>query len=419
MKENIIASLDIGSTEIRIVVGQYNNEGSKEVFNVIGAVSVGALGINRGTVNSIEDVTSSISDCLEKAERLVGVPIKNVWVGINGPYIKCEKSRGVVAVSKNNGEIIEEDVERVIEAARALSVPPNYEILHVIPVKFTVDNQEDIKDPIGMAGVRLEVETLIIQGLLTQIKNLTKAIYRTGLDINDLILSPLAAAEVILGPKQKELGAAIINIGSSTTSLAIYEEGELLHTAVLPIGSEHITSDIAIGLRCPIDLAEKVKKEYGYAIANKVDKKEEINISELADENNGNGEENMVSKKYISEIIQARVEEIFEKVDTELKKVERSGMLPAGVFFLGGGSKLKGLVDLAKDKLRLPASLGINKNIITAIDKVNQPEFLTGLGLVTWGLQTENNKKKTNWPGGQVVDKTINTITGWVKKLIP
>jgi cell division protein FtsA len=360
--------------------------------------------------------------CLEKAERLVGVPIQNVWVSINSPYIKSEKSRGVVAVSKSDGEINQDDVERAIEAARALSVPPNYEILHVIPTKYTVDNQEDIRDPVGMTGVRLEVETLIIQGLSTQIKNLTKAIFRTGLEIDDLVLSPLAAAEAVIGPKQKELGAALINIGASTTSLAVFEEGELLHTAVIPIGSEHITADIAIGLRCPINLAERIKKEYGTTDPQKFGKKDEINISDIAKEEDAQGEITVISGKYLAEIIEARVEEIFEKVDQEFKKIERSGMLPGGVYLIGGGTRLNGIVDLAKKALRLPACLGSNKNVPTIIDKANETEFLNSLGLVIWGLQTMGGNSRgfaMKMPGGEIMNKTIGKIKDFFKSLIP
>ncbi|MCG2695481.1 cell division protein FtsA [Candidatus Parcubacteria bacterium] len=320
MKDNIIAGLDIGSTAIRLVVGQRVASGTGEKLQIIGAIDAPAQGINRGVVNSIEDATSAISGCLERAERIVGVPIGSVWVGINGPNIKCEKSRGIVAVGRSDGEITEEDIGRAVEAAQALSVPPNYEILHVIPVNFTIDNQSDIKDPLGMTGVRLEVEVLIIQGLASQIKNLTKAIYRTGLDIEDLVLSPLAAAEAVISSKQKELGSALVNIGSATTSLAVFEEGDLLHTAVLPIGSEHITADVAIGLRCPINLAERIKTEYGNARPDDFNKKDQIDISELANEEDVPDEGMMVSKKYIAEIIEARVEEIFEKIDQEFKK---------------------------------------------------------------------------------------------------
>jgi len=418
MKEGIIAGLDIGSTAVRLVVGQRVNQGEGGKLQIIGAVAVPAEGINRGMVNSIEDATSSISACLEKAERLIGVPLNSVWVSINDPHIKATKSRGVVAVGKSDGEISEDDIERAIEAARAMSVPPNYEILHVIPVKVTVDSQEDIKDPIGMSGVRLEVETLIIQGLSSQIKNLTKAIYRTGFDIEDLVLSPLAAAEAVINNKQKELGVALVNIGSSTTGLAVYEEGELLHTAVLPIGSEHITSDVAIGLRCPINLAERIKKEYGSAKSDQFSKKDEVDISELAKEEEVDDEIALVSRKYISEIIEARVEEIFEKVDEELKKIDRSGMLPAGVFLVGGGAKLADLVEIGKKKLRLPVCLGSTKNIDTVIDKVNDLEFLTALGLVVWGDHLVGGKR-SKWPGGETIDKTVEKMKKWFSSLIP
>jgi len=223
MKEEIIAGLDIGSTNIRLVIGQKVQGFEAEEIQIIGAISSLTMGVSKGNVNSIEDATSSVSACLEKAERLVGVPLESVWVSINSPKIKCEKSKGVVVVSKSDGEIDEHDMERAIEAARSMVVPNNYEILHVIPIKFTIDNQEDIKDPIGMSGVRLEVETLIILGLSNQIKNLTKAIYRTGLDIEGLVLSSLAVAETVFDNRQKDLGAALINMGATTTSLSVYE----------------------------------------------------------------------------------------------------------------------------------------------------------------------------------------------------
>jgi cell division protein FtsA len=421
MKDEIIAGLDIGSTSIRLVVGQPKNDGNGEKLQIIGAVSVEAHGINKGAVKSIDDVTSSISACLEKAERLVGVPVESVWVSINSPHTRCEKSRGVVAIGRSDGEITQDDIERALEAARALSVPPNYEILHVIPVKFTVDNQEDIKDPIGMTGVRLEVETLIIQGLTSQIKNLTKAIFRTGLDIEDLVLSPLAAAEAVIGEKQKELGSALINIGASTTSVAVFEEGELLHTAVIPIGSEHITADIAIGLRCPINLAERIKKEIGNAWSENYKKNEKIDVSEIAKEEGADGELKEVSQKYLAEIIEARVEEIFEKVDDEFKKIERSGMLPGGVYLIGGGTKLYDITEVAKKTLRLPASLGSNKNVMTVIDKVNETDYLTALGLTAWGAKVaESSGGGGGFKGGKIkIGKSVEKIKDWVKNLIP
>lgn len=409
MKDNVIAGLDIGSTSIRLVIGQRITGVAGDELQIIGAISGITSGVSRGVVNSIEETTSSISAVLEKAERLVGVPITRVWVSINDPYIKCERSKGVVAVGRSDGEINENDVNRAIEAARALAVPVNYEILHVIPIKFSVDNQGDIKDPIGMNGIRLEVETLIVQGLSTQIKNLTKAIYRTGLEIEDLVIAPLAAAEAVLSSKQKELGVALINLGSATTSLAVYEERNLIHTAILPIGAEHITSDIAIGLRCPINLAERIKCEYGTAAAEEVDKKDEVDVSQLVKEEEVNDDISTISRKYLAEIINARVEEIFDKVDNEFKRIDRSGMLPAGAIFVGGGAALDGLVEAAKKKLRLPAALGAAKNINVIIDKVKNPEFLTALGLVIWGSHTEGDgthdgKFKINFGG--LLEKT-------------
>lgn len=375
---SIIAGLDIGSSAIRLAVGQRSLQ-PESPPHIVGVAEVPSAGISRGAITSIDDAVSSISACLEKTERIAGVTVEHVWVGISGAHIASQQSRGVVAVSKPNGEISEADVERAIEAARTVATPPNYEILHVIPKSFTVDGQSGIRDPIGMTGVRLEVDTQIIQGLSAQIKNLTKAIFRTGLDVDDLVLSVLATAEAVLTPRAKQLGAAVVNIGGSTTSLAVFEEGDILHTAVLPIGSEHITSDIAIGLRISIDAAEKIKLEHGTALPKEVSKREEIDLRDLG------GAGNPVSKRYVGEIIEARVEEIIDKVDAELKKVERSGMLPAGVLLTGGGSKLAGLVEVAKRKLRLPAALGYPVGVTATVDKANDVTFSTAIGLVMWG----------------------------------
>jgi len=263
-QQELISGLDIGSNTIRLSVTQKlaTPDGKP---NVVGVIETPAIGINRGVITSIDDAVSSISACLEKAERVVGIPVEEVWVGISGSHITSQESRGVIAVSKANGEITEEDVERAIEAARTVATPPNYEILHVIPKSFTVDGQAGIKDPIGMTGVRLEVDTQIIQGLSSQIKNITKAIYRTGIEIEDIVLAILATSEAVLTPRQKQLGGVVINVGGATTSMAVFEEGDVMHTSILPVGSEHITSDIAIGLRISIDAAEQLKLEHGSA----------------------------------------------------------------------------------------------------------------------------------------------------------
>jgi len=413
-----VAGLDIGSASVRMVAGQVIEKNGGYVPQIIAAVETPSAGISKGVINSIEDATASISACLEKVERMIGAPVTSTWVGISGGHIINEESKGVIAVSKPDGEIKEQDVERAIEAARTVATPLNYEILHVIPRSFTVDGQASIKNPVGMTGVRLEVDAQIIQGLSSQIKNLTKCVYRTGLDIEDLVLSILATTEAVATKRQKELGVLVVNIGGATTSFAAFEEGDLLHSGTIPIGSDHITSDMAIGLRTSVDVAERVKREYGTALPRELTKKEEINLSELG------GEEEIVSHKYIAEIIEARVEELYERLDKELKKIGRSGMLPAGVVLTGSGAKLRGLVEVAKNKLRLPATLGYPMGIVSAMDKVNDLSFAAATGLVIWGTEMQK------WGGAKSgfgdllnrvgqVSKVGSGFKKWFKSLMP
>lgn len=415
MSENIIAGLDIGSSNVRIVIGQVAKTNDAEQLNVIGVVEVPSLGMNKGSVVSIEDAVSSISACLEKAERMIGLPIGQVWVGIGGTHIKSQESNGVIAIARTNGEIQENDVGRVIEAARAVAAPVNYEVLHVIPKTFSIDNQTGVKDPIGMSGIRLEVTTQVIRGLSAQIKNLTKSIYRTGLDINDLILSILAASEAVLSVRQKELGVALVDIGAATTKIIVFEEGDVIHVAILPIGADHITADLAIGMQTSLDVAERIKLECGSALPQMFEKTEEINLRDFG------GEDQTFSKKYIAEIIEARTEEIFEKIDQELQKINRSGLLPAGVVLIGGGARLTGLIELGKRKTMLPVSLGLNRRFNTAVDKVNDLSFSTALGLVMWGynMMGEKGGGKFNfsnkWHG---MKDAADKVKHWFKNLI-
>ncbi len=414
-KDNLITGLDIGSTAIRIVVGQKDRLENK--IKIIGAAESPAQGISKGSVVSAEDAISSLSAAFEKLERMVGQPIEHAWVGINGSHIVTQESRGIVAVSKTDGEIRPEDVERVIEAAKAVATPPNYEILHIIPRSFSVDSQLGIKDPVGMTGFRLEVETQIIQGLSAQIKNLTKCIYRTGKDIDDLVLSILATAESVLTSRQKDLGVVVINLGGATTSLAVFEEGDILHTAVLPIGSEYISKDIALGLRISIDTAEKIKVREGSCLPKEFKKQDEVKYSEV-----GGIEEGSFNKKEVAEIIEARVDEIMEKVDKELKKIGRSGMLPAGAVLTGGGAKIDGIIEVAKSKLRLPASLGYPQELISSLDKVNDLSFSTAVGLVLWGA--EMSKKggrglKLPLADFKSMDKAVSRIKKLFKSFLP
>ncbi|NQT49813.1 cell division protein FtsA [Candidatus Kuenenbacteria bacterium] len=416
MADNIITGLDIGSANVRIVVGQVVKTGDTEQLNIIGVVEVPSQGINKGAVVSIEDSVSSISACLEKAERMIGLPIENTWVGIGGTHINSQESNGVIAISRTSGEIQENDVERVIEAARAVAAPVNYEVLHVIPKTFSIDNQTGVKDPIGMSGIRLEVTTQVIRGLSSQVKNLTKSIYRTGLDINDLVLSVLAASESVLSTRQKELGVALVDIGAATTKVIVFEEGDVLHVTLLPIGSDHITADLAIGLQTSLDVAERIKMEIGSALPQNFEKGEEINLRDFG------GDDQVFSKKYIGDIVEARVEEIFEKIDQELQKINRSGLLPAGLIMIGGGAKLTGMIEVGKRKTMLPVSLGVSKRFNTAVDKVNDLTFATALGLVMWGYNILNEKGMARFGGFsskfRSVKEVADKMSGWFKNLI-
>lgn len=412
-KEDIITGLDIGSTSIRVAVGTVAEEGN--AIQIIGIAEEPAEGISKGVITSIEDAVSSVSSALVKAERMTGVPIEHAYVGINGGGLASQEGHGVVAVAKANGEIQEDDIERVIEAAQAVSAPPNNEILHVIPRSFTVDNQSGIKDPIGMSGIRLEVDAQIILALSSQVKNVQKVIYRTGIDIDDIVLGILAASEAVLGKREKELGVCLVNIGSNTTSMMVFEEGDVLHTAILPVGAGHITNDIAIGLRTSIDIAEKIKMEHGTAVPKDVNKHDEIDLADFSPNESGR-----VSKRHVAEIIEARLEEIYKMLDKELESCERSGQLPAGIVFTGGGAKLPGVIDVAKARLRLPASIGMPKDkIITAIDKSRDPLYATALGLVSWGAVLAQEEGGTTGASLKRVGQVGQNLKQWFKSLLP
>lgn len=413
MTEEIFTGLDVGTYAIRVAVGKLvpSPEGGEQI-HIIGAVEVPSAGVSKGTITNLEDAVSSVSRALEQAERITGVPLNKAWVGINGNHIISQESRGVVGVGRSDGEIRDEDVERSIEAARTVATPTNYEIIHVIPKCFTVDGQRGVKDPVGMNGIRLEVDALIIQGLGSQIKNLTKAVYRTGLDIEDLVFSILATAEAVVSDRQKDLGVCVVNIGASTTSLVVYEEGDVLHTAVLPMGSDHVTSDIAIGLRTSIEVAEQVKLHHATCQPEDVAKKEEIDLGEL-----GAPEQEFVGRRFVADITEARVQEIFEHIDRELKKIDRSGMLPAGVILTGGGAKLSGILDVAKNTLRLPVSLGTPIGITSVIDRINDPSMSTAMGLVLWGRHIRGTGNRGGFGGLLSKIGDINKIGSGLKKL--
>ena len=376
--KGIITGLDVGTSTIRIVMGQQLPDGR---LKIIGAAETPSEGITRGSISSIEDAVSCISETIEKCERMTGQRIDKMIIGMSGSHIKTVNSKGVVAVAKANEQVEDSDIERALEVAESTTTMPNYEILHVLPINYNLDDQKGIKEPQGMSGVRLEVETQVVMALSSQVKNLTKCIYRTGVDIEYIVFSILATAEAVLTSKQKELGVAVVNIGASTTSLVVFEEGNIMHTAVLPVGAGHITNDLAIGLKTSVDTAEAVKIDHAQALSEGISKREEIDLHKYSDEEQKGS---YVFKKDIAEISEARMDEVLNMVNDELKIIERNGKLPSGVILTGGGAKMPLSVDLAKEIFQLPVFLGLPSDKNFPIDKLNDPEYTTALGLVLW-----------------------------------
>lgn len=414
-REQYIVGLDIGTQNLRVVQAKVDE--TSGALSVIGASSVPSSGMRKGVIVDIEEAVSSISAVLEKVERMTGVPVTHANISVGGNHITCIESKGVIAVSRADGEITENDVIRVIDASQAISIPPNREVIHVIPKTFTLDGQTGIKDPVGMTGIRLEVETIIIHGALPFLKNLNKAVAQTGLEVDQLVLNPLAAAQSTLNKRQKELGVALIDLGAGTTSLAVYEENNLLHTAIIPVGSMHITNDIAIGLRCTIETAEKVKLMYGQASSREVDKHQNIDLSKLDPE-----ETESVSRHSVAEIIEARMEEIFDLVNHELRKINRDSKLPAGLILTGGGSELPGIVDFTKRQLRLPTAVGHPQEMQTVIDQVMDPAFATVVGLALWGSKYSaayGDSKIGRAMEGLLENENVLKLRKWFKSFLP
>jgi cell division protein FtsA len=417
-KKDIICGIDVGSSNVRTVIAQILSP--EEKLRIIGVGTAPSLGVRRGMIVDIEETLSSINESLEKAERISGVSVSRAIIGIGGNHISSQYSKGVIAVGRADGEVVYDDVERVIEAAQAISIPPNKEIVHVIPRSYSLDDQKNIKDPVGMNGVRLEVEALIIEGSTPYIKNLSKCFEQARIGLDDLVLTSLASSEAVLTKRQKELGVVLIDIGGGTTSVAVFEENDLLMCAVIPVGGSHITNDIAIGLRTSVDVAEKIKLEFGSATPREISKKEDINLAEIDPAEEGN-----VSRYHVAEIIEARLEEIFNLVNKELKSIGKEKLLPAGAVLTGGGSKLPGAVDMAKEVLGLPAQTGFPVPLGGLVDKVDDPSFSTVIGLLIWETENNQNSGKARMAGkflGDISEKfgsKKENLKNWVKKFLP
>lgn len=409
-KEEIYVGLDVGSSKIACVVAKREAE---DHLSIIGVGTSTMTGIKKGVVAEIEETVSGISEAVEVAERMAGLDISSASVNINGSTIGSQNSTGVVAVGRADQQIIPEDILRAEEAAQAVQISPNKEILHVFPRIFKVDDQEGIKDPVGMSGIRLEVETHIVTIGIQPSKNLRKVMNQAGIRIDDEIASPLAAAKSVAKKRQVDLGCVVVDIGASTTGIAVYEDGEIMHTKVLPIGGLHITNDIAIGLRTSIDIAEKVKIQHGHARKKGVSEKGKIDLSEIDIK-----EEGSVTKRHVAEIIEARVEEILRIVRDELKRIERESLLPAGVIITGGAARMLGMEEKAKEVLKLPVEIGIPHNLFGMTEKVYDPAYSTAIGLLLYNYE-EAGAPKGGATGGDLTSRFTGTAKKIFKTFLP
>src|SRR5438034_3015859 len=374
--------LDIGTTKISCIIADQSGNGE---LRVVGIGNAPSEGLRRGVVVDLEKTVGSIQRAVDDAQRMAGVPVRGVYAGIAGDHIRSINGRGVIAVSRKDNEIGPADVERVVEAAKAIAIPMDREIIHVIPQEFIVDDQDGIKDPVGMSGVRLEAEVHIITGAVTSAKNICRAIQRAGLKVYDLVLEPLASSHAVLGPDERDLGVALLDLGGGTTDVAVFFERSIRHTAIVPFGGANVTNDIAIGLRTPIDKAEAIKIQFGAALAALVSHTESLTVNGV-----GGRSDRQISRHLLASMIEPRMEEIFVLANKEVKKNHFAEMLGGGVVLTGGTSLMPGVVELAEQVFEMPVRLGAPQGLGGLGANVADPRFSTGVGLVLHGCQGEN-----------------------------
>ncbi|MCC7288840.1 cell division protein FtsA [bacterium] len=371
--EATYVGLDIGTSKITCVVGLHQEDAAEP--SIIGLGTAPTTGLRRGVVTDIEETVSSITAALEEAERMSGTAIERATISVDGAHVQSLNSRGVIAVSRADHEISREDLLRAEEAAAAIQIDNNRQILQIIPKNYIVDGQSNIADPVGMNGVRLEVDTHIITAATPALKNLDNAVFRAGVTINDQVIVPLAAAKAVLTKRQRELGVVLMDIGAETTGLVVFEEGNIAFTTIIPVGSNHITKDLVFGLQTTIDVAEKVKLKH--ATAGRATSKDATKVS--LDELGGKG---AIAKHEIDKIVQSRLGEIFTMAVAELRKAGKDSMLAAGVVLTGGGAKMIGIADFAKDAMKMPVAVGAPTGITGLTDKVSDPAYAAAVGLM-------------------------------------
>ena len=380
--ENTIVGIDVGTTKICTLIGQMSDG---LVPRIIGVGVVPSRGVRKGMIVNVHEATEAIARSVDKAEQTAGIRVEQAYVSISGDHLTSVNSRGVVAISRGERGVVVSDIERALDAAQAIAIPHNQEVLHVIPRNYSVDGQVGIFEPLGMHGFRLEVEAHIITGARSAIQNLTKCIQALDIEVEELVLGPLASGEAVLTETEREMGVVLADIGGGTTDIGIFIEKSVWHTVILPLGGHHLTNDIAVGLRAPYATAEEIKKKYGHARPDSIVDDEMLDIAAF-----GEQARQQVPRKFLTEIIEARTEEIFELILQEVKRSGYDGLLPAGLVVCGGTADLSGIQELGQQVLGLPVRVGAPRGLRGLVGALNDPAYATGVGLLLWGLRQES-----------------------------
>ncbi|NOR80717.1 MAG: cell division protein FtsA [Methyloprofundus sp.] len=374
-ERNLIVGLDIGTSKVAAIVGEVNETGEVEV---IGIGSTPSRGLKKGVVINLESTVNSIQRAVEEAELMAGCEITSVYAGIAGSHIKSLNSHGIVAIK--NKEVSQYDIGRVIDSARAVAIPADQKILHILPQEFVIDMQGGIKEPIGMSGIRLEAKVHMVTGSVSAAQNIIKCIRRCDLEVDDIVLEQLASCTSVLTEDEKELGVCLIDIGGGTTDIAIFSQGAIKHTAVIPIAGDQVTNDVAVALRTPTQSAEEIKRAYACALTQLANAEEMIDVSSIGDR-----PPRKISKQNLAEIIEPRYEELMLLVQAELRRSGYEGLIAAGIVLTGGSSKVQGLIELAEEIFHMPVRLGLPQHVSGLTDVVANPVHSTGVGLLLYG----------------------------------
>ncbi|MFA6034755.1 MAG: cell division protein FtsA, partial [Myxococcota bacterium] len=375
-KDELIVGLDIGTTKICAVVGEATSDG----IDIVGIGCAPSRGVKKGVVVNIDNTVEGVIKAIEEAELMAGCEITNVYVGIAGSHIRGINSRGMVAV--RGKEVDRYDVERVLDAAKAIPLPADTDVIHILPQEYIIDGQNGVKEPQGMSGVRLEAKVHIVTSATSSMQNIVKCCNKAGLDVKQVVLQPLASSAAVLTEDEKELGVALVDIGGGTTDIALFSEGSIVHTGVIPLGGNNITNDIAVGLKTPADEAEKIKKEYGCAMTSMVDKEENIEVPSV-----GGRQPRLLARQILAEIIQPRVEEIIQLVHKEIRNSGYEEMLASGVVLTGGSTMMEGMPELAEEVIGMAVRRGAPRDVGGLNDVVKSPMYSTGVGLVRQGFK--------------------------------